>query len=313
MKDILVNGWFWDRLDSGSGQYVNALLRHWPQLEQNGSPHLHLLVPDSVQRWDFPAENMTLHKASRGHLPAAMAKIWWEQATVPLWGRKLGVGLVWHPYWTASLWQPQPQLTTVHDMIPALLPAYRAALRQKLYLYLVTAATRRIHHILTVSKAASKDLEEQLGLAKERISVVLNGVALPEISLREKTDAILHKHQLPERYFLYLGSFERRKNVSALLKAFALFRQRGGDPDMILVLAGRLPTRDTLVLQDPRPLIEELGLGPHVRVLGYVSEDEKAALYAKATAFVFPGLYEGFGFMVAEAMQAGTPVITSSH
>lgn len=313
MSDILVNGWFWDRLDSGSGQYVNALLHHWPQPGLEDKTHIHLLVPEPIQDRELPAPNMTLHRASKGHLPAALAKIKWEQFTVPRWGRQLGVRLVWHPYWTASFWQPQPQLTTVHDVIPALLPAYRAAARQRLYIGLVTAATRRVRHVLTVSESAGKDLEEHLGLPRDRISVVHNGVAAPEDSSAREAETVLRDLNLPGRYFLYLGSFERRKNVAVLLNSFAAFRQQGGDPEMNLVLAGRLPTRDTLVLQDPRPRIQELGLSSHVRLLGYVTEEEKAALYVKATAFVFPGKYEGFGLMVAEAMQAGTPVITSKH
>ncbi len=318
MNDILVNGWFWDRLDTGFGQYVNALLRHWPYTAQEDALRLHLLAPrehtsESLRDDAFSREGLVLHRVSPGSLPRALAKVWWEQVTVPRWGRKLQACLVWHPYWTASLWQPQPQVTTIHDAIPALLSAYRSTARQKLYLRLVTAATRRTRQILTVSKAAGQDLEEQLGLAQRHVSVISNGVAPRGIPCASVVARLRRQHSLPDRFFLYLGSFERRKNVATLLKAFAVFRQKGGDPAMALVLAGRLPARDTRVLQDPRPVIAELGLESHVRLLHYVTEAEKAALYDMATALVFPGLYEGFGLMVAEAMQAGTPVITSSH
>ena len=316
MGDILVNGWFWDRWDTGSGQYIHALLRHWPHAEPGHAPRIHLLVPqrhhDEVVRDDELSETgVILHRARLGGLSPALAKVWWEQVTVPRWGQKLQVRLVWHPYWTASLWQPQPQVTTIHDMIPALFPAYRATAKQKLYLRLVTVATRRAGQALTVSHAAGKDLEEQLGLPRDHIAVVLNGVAAPEMPSAAVTAALRRRHELPDRFFLYLGSFERRKNVATLLKAFARFRKQGGDPHMALVLAGRLPTHDTRVLQDPRPLIGKLDLESHVRLLGYMTEEEKTALYAMATAFVFPGLYEGFGLMIVEAMQAGTPVITS--
>ena len=318
MGSILVNGWFWDRLDTGSGQYVNALMRHWPHAEQGNGPQIHLLVPKHARgNVSLDQENSicgpVLHDANLVNLPPALAKVWWEQITVPYSARKLGANLVWHPYWTASLWQPQPQVTTIHDVIPAILPAYKAATRQKLYLRLVTAATRRTRQIVTVSKASSKDIEEQLGLPRHCISVVSNGVGPHEIPPFSVGESIRRQHNLPARFFLYLGSFERRKNVATLLKAFALFRGKGGDPEMVLVLAGKLPGQDTLVLQDPRPLIEELALGPFVRIFNFPTEEEKAALYELATVFVFPGLYEGFGLMVAEAMRAGTPVITSNH
>ncbi len=317
MSDILVNGWFWERWDTGFGQYVHALLQHWPHTGQADAPRLHLLVPGrdpaAAPQTAVSGPNLVWHRANPGRLPPVLAKVWWEQITVPRWGRKLGASLVWHPYWTASLWQPPPQVTTIHDAIPAVLPAYRAAARQKLYLHLITVATRRTRHVITVSQAAGQDLEAQLGLARRHISVVPNGIshyAPPSATVAEH---LRRQHNLPARFFLYLGSFERRKNVATLLRAFAVFRRKGGDPDMALVLAGRLPARDTRVLQDPRPLIAELGLEPCVRLPGYVSEEEKGALYAMATALVFPGLYEGFGLMVAEAMQTGTPVITSRH
>ena len=318
MGTILVNGWFWDRWDTGSGQYLNALIRHWPHAIQGKGPHIHLLVPKRAHgdvRLDQKplSTGPVLHSANLGRLPQALAKVWWEQVTVPYWAQKLGASVVWNPYWTASLWQPQPQVTTIHDVIPALLPAYRAATRQKLYLRLVTAATRRIRHILTVSQATSQDIEEHLGLPRKCISVVSNGVEPHEVPPLSVAESLRREHNLPARFFLYLGSFERRKNVATLLKAFALFRRNGGDPEMVLVLAGKLPVQETLVLQDPRPLIEELHLGRFVRIVNFPTEEEKAALYELATVFVFPGLYEGFGLMVAEAMQSGTPVITSGH
>ncbi len=73
----------------------------------------------------------------------------------------------------------------------------------------------------------------------------------------------------------------------------------------------KLPACDTAVLQHPGPIIEALNLDDAVLVLGRVSEQQKAALYQQALAYVFPGLYEGFGLMIVEAMQAGVPVITS--
>ena len=80
---------------------------------------------------------------------------------------------------------------------------------------------------------------------------------------------------------------------------------------MKLVLAGRLPGVPSAFFPDPKTVAAELELGDQVLTIGWVDEADKAALYGLAAAFVFPSLYEGFGMMVLEAMQAGTPVITS--
>ena len=82
---------------------------------------------------------------------------------------------------------------------------------------------------------------------------------------------------------------------------------------MQLVLAGKLPHADSAFFPDPQRLVRQLELTEHVCFIGWVEEEDKAALNAGATAFLFPSSYEGFGMMVLEAMAAGTPVITSSE
>ena len=312
MASILVNGWFWSRPDTGSGQYLAALMQRLPALAPRH--RFRLLVPG---RDDRPASasrpcalhaNATLHYAPLRKGPSAWTKVWWEQVAIPFYGRALQAELVWNPYWTAALWQPCPVVTTVHDLIPALLPEYRSAPGQKLYVQLASWAAQRAQRILTVSQAAQKDLQAGRW-PSDRICVVPNGV--PARPLSFDAAALRRRFNLPPRFFLYLGGYERRKNVATVLRAFKRFRALGGDPRIGLVLAGSLPARDTRVLQRPQTLIRALGLEDSVRLLGFVDEGVKTALYQSALAYVFPSLYEGFGLTPLEAMQAGTPVIAS--
>ena len=125
--------------------------------------------------------------------------------------------------------------------------------------------------------------------------------------------AIRKKYDLPERYFLYLGGFDVRKNVLGILSAYRVYLAHGGDPSVRLVIAGALPDHDSDFAPDPRLLAVELGIQAHVHFCGWVSDEEKPGIYAMATAYLFPSHYEGFGMMVLEAMAAGTPVVTSSR
>lgn len=95
-----------------------------------------------------------------------------------------------------------------------------------------------------------------------------------------------------------------RKNVETLLHAYARYLALGGDPTVKLVLAaGCLPwTVPSRLI--PRPLVAALGIGNRVHCCGWVDEADKPGLYALATAYLFPSLYEGFGMTVLEAMQA---------
>jgi glycosyltransferase involved in cell wall biosynthesis len=122
---------------------------------------------------------------------------------------------------------------------------------------------------------------------------------------------VRERYQLPERYFLYLGGFDMRKNVDATLAGYARYLALGGDPAIKLVLAGQLPAQDSAFAPDPRRQAAAYGVSNAVHFCGRVEEGDKAVIYAQATAFVFPSLYEGFGMMILEAMAAGTPVITS--
>ncbi len=310
MPDVLINGWFWARSETGSGQYLTALLQQFAR--QAPDYRFHLLVPAHTAHVCSDGDNVTVHAVALPPGPVQLAKVWWEQWTVPRWSRKVNAALLWNPYWTASLWQPVPVLVTVHDIIPAVLPEYRRHFRQRLYLRLTRFTTRRARHLLTVSQAAKQDMMAHLALTDDRISVVHNGVAQPPSTATSDVEPeVAQALSLPHRYFLYLGGYERRKNVETTLRAFRRFRELGGDPAIKLVLAGTLPAADTAVLQHPGPIIEALGLQGDVLLLGHVSEQQKALLYRQALAFVFPGLYEGFGLMIVEAMQAGVPVITS--
>ena len=107
-------------------------------------------------------------------------------------------------------------------------------------------------------------------------------------------------YQLPERYVLWCGTLEPRKNVPTLLEAFAIVRRT--DPDLGLVLVGPTGWGDV-------PVPAHMARG--VRLLGFLPTDQLHAAYAGARAFCYPSLREGFGLPVLEAMAHGVPVVTS--
>ena len=118
-------------------------------------------------------------------------------------------------------------------------------------------------------------------------------------------------------YFLYLGGFDQRKNVGALLQAFVRMvtsyklQVTGSRP--WLVIAGKLPKEDTPFTPDPRRIAQDLGITERVIFTGWVPEEDKPALYSGARAFLFPSQYEGFGLPPLEAMACGIPVIASDR
>jgi glycosyltransferase involved in cell wall biosynthesis len=310
---IAINGWFAGRPATGSGQYLHHLLDHLPR--QAGGARLSLLLPLG-QAGVLPLPDWSGVKMLWLRLPdwpENWRKLWWEQVTVPTVASRLEANVLWVPYWAAPLWQPVPVCVTVHDLIPTLLPAYRGGVRQRLYTGLVSWTARRAAAVLTVSQASGRDIARHLHIPPARIHVVYHGPNQPGAASPNAAQmaAVRAKYGLPPRFFLYLGGFDARKNVAATVAAYRRYLELGGDPAVKLVLAGQLPEQDSDFSPDPRRLAAAQGITDQVICTGWVDEADKPALYALATAFVFPSLYEGFGMMVLEAMAAGTPVITS--
>ena len=290
---IGVNAFFLERPETGSGQYTRHLLEALAKVEPANE---YILFGPAIRDSRFAIRN--LHK------------LWFEQVSFPRACR--GLDLAHVPYFASPLFPTTPTVVTIHDLIPLILPAYRGSLLVRAYTRLVAAAARRADAVIADSQASKRDIVRLLGIPSHRVHVVYLAAdekfgPVKDAALME---AVRRKYGLPDRYILYLGGFDCRKNVATLLQAFAHLRRPA---DLKLAIAGKLPERDTPFFPHPRRLAEELGLEERVAFIGWVAEEDKPALYTGAVAFVFPSLYEGFGLPVLEAMACGTPVVASDR
>lgn len=159
--------------------------------------------------------------------------------------------------------------------------------------------------VIADSENTRQDAVRILGLAPEKVQVIYLGVADEYFAVTpEEAAGVRSRLGLPRPYLLYLGTIEPRKNVDLLLDAYRRLAA-GTREEFQLVVAGPAGWAS------PKTMAR-LQTTPGVRYLGYVAERELPGLVAGATAFVYPSLYEGFGFPVAQAIAAGTPVITSA-
>jgi glycosyltransferase involved in cell wall biosynthesis len=184
---------------------------------------------------------------------------------------------------------------TIYDMTCRLMPELHTAANIQADESLAKNVLARASRLIAISDNTRQDAARLLGLDAERIEVIYPGV--PEVYFGARS----RPSERP--YILYLGTIEPRKNVDTLLDAWENFRLRG-DFDLIVAGASGWAGEKTMARLAARPA--------GVRYLGYVPEDELPGLTAGAAAFVYPSLYEGFGFPVAQAMAAGVPVITSN-
>lgn len=157
--------------------------------------------------------------------------------------------------------------------------------------------------ILVPSQSTKRDIEEQYGISPEKIKVLPLGVSSVFEFSRAEVHQVRHKYGLPEKFILFLGTLEPRKNIEGIIEAYRLF---GSSRGYELIIAGGKGWKYKKILKK----IEDT---PGVRYIGYVDPKEKPALFRAASVFVFPSFYEGFGLPVLEAFQSGVPVITSDR
>ena len=196
------------------------------------------------------------------------------------------------------------QVVTVHDVFPLSSRPYSSPAFQARFSAVIADAVRRADRIICVSAYTRDQLCRALALRPESCDVVHHGVEQHPPPPSQAALARARALAGDGPFFLSVGAVQRRKNTRAAVEAVsrlpAAHRAR-------LVIAGSAGHGAEEVFD----LIQRRGVGDRIRMLGYADDQTLAALYAQATALLFPSLEEGFGFPVLEAMTRGLPVIAS--
>ena len=200
------------------------------------------------------------------------------------------------------------RVVTIHDMSLRLFPWCHPTRRLMINRPLLGVAARVADAVVTVSHSARRDLLQFHRLPAQRVSVVHEaaGPSFLPIADPVRRARIRMRYGLPERFVLYVGAIEPRKNLPRLMEAFAAARARGIPHELVCVGPYGWSSRDLY------QHVDRLGLGRVVHFTGYVPIEDLPLIYNLGELFVFPSLYEGFGLPVVEAMACGTPVITAS-
>lgn len=166
---------------------------------------------------------------------------------------------------------------------------------------------RRADFFLAVSEFTKKEMTALWHIPPEKVYVIpcACSPALTRESSRERLDQLREKYGLPEKFILFVGNSNPRKNLTRLLRAFDSLKERGDLPHQ-LVIAGEQGWKF-----DKEKVLRDLEHREAVRFIGFVPDEDMSALYSAASLFAFPTLYEGFGIPVLEAQSCGVPVLAS--
>lgn len=196
-------------------------------------------------------------------------------------------------------------IVTIHDLIFLRYPEYYHYIDRKIYTYKFCKACQNADRIIAISECTKRDIISFFHIPEEKIEVVYQGcdAQFKQIVTESEKEAIRQKYQLPQRYILYLGSIESRKNLLLVAKALKYLKE----PISVIAIGKRTPYADTV-----EEFLKKNQLESQMRLLSNVPFNELPAFYQMASTFVYPSFFEGFGIPLLEALNSGVPAIGST-
>ncbi len=300
----------------GADVYFQGLVQGLTQLPPK---HQFLLFSYFYRDYEKKAAAMPRPQAANFKLaykrwPERMVKAL-EDMSIPLidwaFARPSGVQL-YHNLGGAPPRLSVPTVATIYDLMPEVFHE-RAKARGENPPPLQASAGRlanRADRIITISAATRDDLVRFYGVSPAKISVVHLGVDHDLFKPRTNPAALSNcrrRYGLPDKYLLFVGPFEYRRNAEAGLTALAALKRGGLGLDCGAVLVGR----ENEYSQKLKALIGSLGIDREVVFTGFVPREDLPLLYSQALAFVHPEHYDGFSLQLLEAMACGAPAVIS--
>ena len=254
-----------------------------------------------------PAHDRLAVRRSAWDTQPPLRRIFWEQIVLPAALAQTRSDLLHALAFVTPVLSLTPSVVTVYDLsfvhYPHLLPAAR-----RLYLRLLARhSCRRAQRVIAISQSTARDLSATFGISPGKIDVALPGVGSQFAPLPEsRVEDFRRRKALPERFLLFVGTLEPRKNLPMLLRAYAQLPDRDRAAVHLVLAGGRGWMFDEIFRT-----VEAHGLGGTVHLPGYVPAEELPLWLNAAEAFVYPSIFEGFGLPVVEALACGTPVLVS--
>jgi len=290
------------RKDGGPETYERYLIENLPAIDDEVDFHVFCFSRQAIDTFEVDRPNIHFHQLRPG--------VRWVSLPVslPLSLKLAGVDL-YHATFIPAPISLTPYVFTMHDVSMFTHPEYYSKAIIRRLNPMIERGLKRARSIICISENCRQTTAEHFDIPLERMTVIHHGIN-PAMKPVEKSAARLlveQNYSLNKPYLLSVGKLEARKNIVRLIEAFSMvIKETNFEGD--LVLAGRRYWD----LDGVDEALQQFGIGHRVRELGYVPDAHLASLYSAAQAFVFPSLWEGFGFPVLEAMACGTPVITSS-
>lgn len=276
-----------------------------------------LALVDSLGK-DKPKEELFLfYKDDVGPIQESNVKMFqqvsrsetfWGQYWLPRMARKTRADILHCPSVRAPLFCSTPVVITVHDVIFKKYPQYFRRFDRNYMNILYSMVLRKCGHIIAVSQCTKNDIIKYYKIPPKKITVVHNGIESKFHPVNRETAVSALKEagfSVPERFILFVGTIEPRKNVLSLIKAFEKARKTGIEHELVII------GKKGWIYEDVFNYLDTSSYVKYIHFFGHIEDSLLPSVYSLASIFVYPSLYEGFGYPVIESMACGTPVIVN--
>jgi len=238
------------------------------------------------------------------------SRIIWENKNLNKYAKKHNIDLMFVPVYSKPLMKNRSMkyVITIHDLQALHYPQYFSKVKNMWLKFAWKQCAKTADKIIAISNFVKMDIEKRLGIESGKISVIYNPIVKTEREIN--FDNIASKYGIESKeYFYTVSSLLPHKNLSVLLKMISKAKKDNINIPAKLVISGIGGKSEGEI----KELINELEISENIILTGFVSDEERDALYKNAKAFLFPSIFEGFGMPPIEALMLGTPVVTTKE
>jgi glycosyltransferase involved in cell wall biosynthesis len=304
---VLIDVFYYQAALSGIRTYINELVLGAKNSKNN---NIEYIFSHDINEWGQNHKFLN-PKSKLSRLYFHIYYFFWKQIILPFKILKHKPNVLICPDYVAPLWRLKTlKLCVIHDTLFWDYPKNYNRLWRKYYTRLISLGLRGNSSVVTTTNHIKSNLESLFSKQNFSIKVIYQSFLKSKID----DDRILKILNLEDSYFLlHVGSFDKRKDLITLVKAFKLLKEDRKSKHLKLVLVGqKILNGNVEVLNELESYIFTNNLSKSVLMTGYLSTEEITSLYKKAFIYVFPSLEEGFGIPVLEAFALKTPVVTSN-
>src|SRR3989338_5261861 len=276
---------------TGVEEYAFRLIRYFAMLEEGKKHRFLLYTPFSPEESDLPRNF---------EIKTLRFPVFWTQVRLALEMALNKPGALFIPAHVLPLIHPKNSVVTIHDLAFEYFPEMYPLFHRRYLRWTTKYAISKAKKIIVPSENTKSDLIKFYNAPQDKIKVIYHGAEF--FIVPDETQPILS-----EKYILYVGRIEKKKNIQGLIRSFELAKEKYQIPHKLVLAGGQ-----GYLFEEIMKKIDNSPFKQDIILTGHLQEKQKNVFLKFADLFVFPSFYEGFGFPILEAQAAEVPVIASN-